>query len=404
MRRRHAWQLLVTLLLAPPVQAQDFNLRGFLDYRLVDSAESRSFVDGGLGKSRFGSDTSPLQFGGIGVHASYTPAAQWLALVDIQTQSTDEQTVDALEAYVRYRPVSTTPWRWSTRAGWFFPPLSLENDAIGWTTSRTLTPSAINSWIGEEVRVLGNEWRVERRRPGGAIGAVAAVYLGNDPTGELLAARGWSLSDLYYGPGSSVREPDNLDESPPYRYDPFVEIDHRLGWYAGLDWHDDARGRLSLLRYDNRADPATSTEFGADHEVYSWHTWFWALAGATQIGEVELLAQAMTGGTEIKPSPFFSTETEFSAGYLLAAWSRGDWQGAARIDVFTTQQLPETLSSPANEHGNALTLALNWRPLPWLRMSAEWLRADSSRTLRPELGDPERVVDTQLQLGARVLF
>lgn len=397
--------VLVAVLLRPPTaDAQEFGLRGYVDYRLVRSADALSFVDGGLGKTRFGADTSAVQFGGLGIQASFAPTAEWLALAEIQAQSSDEQTVDALEAYVRYRPVSTTPWRWSTRAGWFFPPLSLENDAVGWTTRRTLTPSAINSWIGEEVRALGSEWRIERRHAAGALEALAAVYLGNDPTGELIAARGWSLSDLYYGIGSSVREPDNLDDSPPYRYDPFVEIDDRVGWYAGINWRGDAWGRLSLLYYDNRADPATSTEFGHDHEVYSWYTDFWALGGETRIGEVELLAQAMTGSTFVQPSPRFSTETEFHAGYLLAAWGRGDWQGAVRVDLFATRQLPETLSSPANEHGNALTLALNWRPRPWLRLSAEWLRVDSSRTVRPELGDPERVIDAQAQLAARVLF
>ena len=46
---------------------------------------------------------------------------------------------------------------WSVKAGAFFPTISLENDDLGWTSPYTLTPSAINSWIGEELRTIGSE-------------------------------------------------------------------------------------------------------------------------------------------------------------------------------------------------------------------------------------------------------
>ena len=46
---------------------------------------------------------------------------------------------------------------WSVKTGAFFPTISLENDDLGWTSPYTLTPSAINSWIGEELRTIGSE-------------------------------------------------------------------------------------------------------------------------------------------------------------------------------------------------------------------------------------------------------
>src|SRR5258705_9405197 len=60
-----------------------------------------------------------------------------------------------------YRPVSTSAFRWSIKAGAFFPPISLENTEIGWTSPWTLTPSAINAWVGEELRTIGLEGRSE---------------------------------------------------------------------------------------------------------------------------------------------------------------------------------------------------------------------------------------------------
>ena len=65
--------------------------------------------------------------------------------------------VDALEAYARYSPQTSGDWQWSVKAGAFFPPISLENTEVGWTSPWTLTPSAINSWVGEEVKVVGGE-------------------------------------------------------------------------------------------------------------------------------------------------------------------------------------------------------------------------------------------------------
>lgn len=208
---------------------------------------------------------------GIVATAQVTPAL--LALADMQYQTTDHNAVSVLEAYLRYRPVSTTPLRWSVKLGEFFPPISLENDAIGWTSPWTLTPSAINSWIGEELRSIGAEARIEWRGAGQTIEGVAAVVRGNDPTGELLAARGWSLSDLTSGIGSLVREPDvyaiDRNRSVPLRFDPFVENDDRLGWYAGASWRAPGRGSIAVVRYAI-GGRATGCGCGEVLRVYSW--------------------------------------------------------------------------------------------------------------------------------------
>ena len=65
--------------------------------------------------------------------------------------------IDLLETYVSWRPQSNGVLRWNVRAGAFFPPVSLENDDLGWTSPYTLTPSAINSWVGSELRTIGGE-------------------------------------------------------------------------------------------------------------------------------------------------------------------------------------------------------------------------------------------------------
>ena len=56
------------------------------------------------------------------------------------------------------------------------------------------------------------------------------------------------------------------------------------------------------------------------------------------------------------------------------------------------------------EHGEAATLALNWRPREWLRVTGEALFVRSTRSARTEEGIAWLQNDRQLQLSARLLF
>ena len=102
--------------------------------------------------------------------------------------------------------------------------------------------------------------------------------------------------------------------------------------------------------------------------------------------------------------PGLLLDTRFNAGYLLAAWERGAWRPAIRIDAFQLRQLPDRLSAPLSEHGNALTIALNWRPVDWMRVTGEWLRVDSRRDQRTLEGLPAHQIDRQVQLSLRLLY
>jgi hypothetical protein len=403
--RARAFVAIAALALAREAAAEDAEVHGYLDCRLVVPASERSWTEGGLGKTRFGSGGFTQTCAQAGLVGSWQATPALLALADVQYATSGGGTLSVLEAYLRYRPVSTTPLRASFKLGAFFPPISLENDAIGWTSPWTLTPSAINSWIGEEFRSIGAEAQLEWRRDGYSIEGVAALVRSNDPAGELLAARGWSLSDLSSGIGTHVREPDVYafanGENSPLRFNPFLENDGRLGWYAGGTWRAPGRARVTFLRYDNRADP--STQSGGVSPVFSWHTKFWSGGAEGEWRNLVVLAQAMTGSTEIAPSPFFSTSTDFRAAYVLVGWNVGAWRLAVRGDAFSTEQVPRDIPDRTREHGSAATLALNWRPIEWLRLTGELVQVWSTRNqIVPAV--PERTVDHQIQFAARVLF
>jgi hypothetical protein len=396
--------------LSPPLRAQDFaqdfQVHGYADFRWVSAAEEPSWTRGGLGKTRYGGNDDGARFGAAALVASWQITPALLGIADLRTQPQPHSTTSLVEAFVRYRPVSTDAWRWSLKAGEFFAPISLENEGIGWTSLWTLTPSAIDSWVGEELRTFGGELRVEHRGEASTLEAAFAVFGANDPAGEILSARGWSLSDLVSGVGSRLREADAYAESlglaPPRRFDPFLEIDHRIGFYGDLTWRSQEFGRATLLYYDNRADPQDFHAFNHGDELFAWRTHFTSLGAQTEIGDLVLIGQAMAGTTEIAP-PGFRGEAHFFAGYVLAGWNLGAWRPALRLDAFGTRQDPDGPPS-MSEHGHAITVALNWRPCAWLRLTGEALRVDSSRDQRVTLGLAPHQIDNQLQINARVIF
>jgi hypothetical protein len=398
--------LLVLALLgaAPVAGAQDFHAQGFVELRgVATSVDDASWTDGGLGKTRFGDGDGPLSAGGA-LSLSWQASESVLAVVDLQANPQTSPELGVLSAYVRWRPVSTSNWRWSLRAGAFFPPVSMENDGVGWTSRWTLTPSAINSWVGEELRTIGAEARLEHRSEShGTIEGGISLFERNDPAGDLIAGRGWALGDITSPLNATVREPDANNGGQPIAYKPFVENDGRLGWLADFQWTSPGGARLRALHYDNRADPNSESD-QAGREVYSWRTRFDSLGAQLPRGQWVFVSQWMQGDTTIEPVPGLSFETGFRSWFLLAARDTGKWRPALRYDRFRIRNVPEFPDNPYDEDGEAWTLALNWRPREWLRVTAEWLRVDSTRGQRLFEGLAARQREQLLQLDLRYQF
>jgi len=394
---------LFALGIAPPAYAADFHFDGYADFRLIVPSNQESWQDGGLGKLRYGAEDSKpeLRFAEAVGQAVVLITPELMALAVARIEPEQRTFFDFLEAYVRYRPVSTTAWRWSVKAGAFFPPVSLENTEIGWTSPWTLTPSAINTWVGEELRTIGTEATLEWRSEARTLSAMASIYGWNDPAGVLVADRGWALHDRVTGLIDRPREPDVIAYAthvpePLYTYEA-LEIDNRPGWYAAGSWDEIGIAKLNVIYYNNEANPR------AIRKEVAWRTDFWNVGVSTQIGNVTLLAQGLTGQTLIVPSPFFFSDTDFSAAYLLAGWNISDnWRLAGRVDVFSNKETRPFAAGNMSEHGNALTAALNYLPYDWLRVTAEAIRVDSTRGQRTLDGVAPHAIENQLQLSARV--
>jgi len=385
-----------------PALAVDFHFDGYADLRLIVPSNQESWQNGMLGKLRYGAeDNKPearlAEAVGQAV-ALITPELMGLAVIRIEPEQ--RTFFDFLEAYLRYRPVSTTAWRWSVKAGAFFPPVSLENTELGWTSPWTLTPSAINTWVGEEIRIIGTEGMLEWRSEARTIAFMGSIYGWNDPAGILVADRGWALHDRVTGLIDRPREPDAIAYAthvpePLYTYE-VLEIDGRPGWYGAASWDETGIGKFNVIYYNNEANPK------AVYKQIAWRTDFWNVGVSTQIGNVTLLAQALTGDTLIVPSARFFSDTRFESAYLLAGWNVSqNWRVAGRVDVFSNSEKRPFPTGNLSEHGNAVTAAVNYLPYDWLRLTAEAIRVESTRGQRTIENLNPHAIENQIQFSAR---
>src|SRR5262245_58078445 len=229
-----------------------------LDLRAIDSNGQTSFLDNGQGKLRFDADHQGIQLGRLRAELNQPLGEVFSAHVEASTWDDDDKNPgDLTEAYLEYRPYPRAGFKSRVRAGAFYPPMSLESRAVGWETPYTITPSAIGTWIGEEVRTVGVEGQVDwlgtRLGHSFDLQLTGAAFGWNDPAGTQRAAHGWALHDrqttLFGRVGARQSNPALAKKEL------FAEIDHRPGYYLGAQARYLDRATLNLLHYDNRADP-----------------------------------------------------------------------------------------------------------------------------------------------------
>jgi hypothetical protein len=372
-----------------------------LELRLVESDGRDSFMDGGLGKLRYDADDEGMQLGRARLAWRGALGGNWHANVDLSAWSLDDHNaIDVTEAWLEWRPVPRSAWRSNVKVGAFYAPVSLEHRAPGWSNPYTISSSALNTWVGEELRTIGVAYELDRLgiADGGRFdyGVQVAVFGWNDPAGVIVAYRGFALHDyqtpLFGRIGTFAyggREQRVI----------FHEIDDRPGLYAGAWVRSDLGIELRALRYDNRGDPAVEAPSIDD---WAWDTRFNSL-GLRYDGPrgTALMAQWLDGITRATPDPRFTWN--FSAWYMLASQAFASHRFSARYDDFQTRQAAQYSAPPwTRESGNAVTVGWAWTLNPHVELAAEWLRVDSSYNIRALLGEAAEAIEHSLQLALRL--
>ena len=247
------------LALAATGRAADWEMS--FDTRLVTSDAGRSFMDGGLGATRYDRNDSGVQLGRARFALTASLGELWSAHLDAYAwDDKDRSPVGVTEAYLQFRPYPRAGYRFRLKAGAFYPPISLENRAAGWESPYTLSYSAINTWLAVEVRTIGLEgqldWLGTRTGHDFDLGLTAGAFGWNEGAGVVLASDGFMLHDRQTPVFGRVGQ---RGAAPLGAVEPFQQFDGRAGGYAGVEgrWLD--RVVLRVLRYDNRADPTNRT-------------------------------------------------------------------------------------------------------------------------------------------------
>jgi hypothetical protein len=400
MRKAPCGFMCSVLLCASGALAQDrLNVTGDLDLRWVHATGDTSYLNGGSGILRFDPNHEGVEFGRafIAPTLRLTDTVTLHAVLDAYGDYGGNP-VDLSEFYLDVRPFPTSFIRWRARVGAFFMPVSFENRGVGWTDVYSITPSAINTWIGEEFRTIGAEieacWLGASSGYLGDLAWVAAVYEMNDPAGELLAERGFALSDrastLFGGLGK-----------PHIAF--YNEIDHRPGFYTGLRWRHHDRLEVRVLRYDNRGDPGA---FTASHD-YAWRTRFTS-AGARLDASSHwtLITQYLTGDTAVGPDSFGESQffMRYHSSFALGSFEWSHERLTLRYDDFHTHQSSGFFGAPSNETGHSWTFAGTHEFGDHWQFIAEWLRVSSNFPPRAALGIPTAQIQSQVQLAVRYKF
>ena len=371
-----------------------------VDLRLVGADGRTSWLDGGLGKLRFDEDHDGVQIGRLRAAWSQ-PLGEVLNLrIDASLwRLSDYNALDLTEAYLEYRPYPRAGWRSRVRVGAFYAPISLEHRAAGWTNPYLISSSAINTWVGEELRTIGAEysldWLGTRSGHNFDAGLVAAIYGYDDPAGVIVANRGWSLHDRQTTLFGKVGEPG--DYPVPGRV-LFKEIDDRPGFYLGAQLRYLDRVELRFMHYDNRADPE---RFDPGINDFAWLTKFDSagLRFETANGWT-LITQWLDGETSIEPESGYE-EWSFNSAFALVSKAIGQHRISLRADWFHTDHYETSLPPGGKESGSAWTAGYSYERDEHWHFAVEALQIRSDVSQRVGLGEPANATERQLQLMVR---
>jgi hypothetical protein len=389
-----------SVLWAPFATAQErLDVTGELDVRWVDATGVPSFFDNGLGILRFDPDHEGLRLG----HALLVSNLRLAGPISFHLVADaygdhGSNFAGISEAFFEAQPSPIGFIQWDARLGTFFMPVSMENSGPGWTDVYTITPSALNTWIGEEFRTIGTQ--VQARWLGanfgypGDVALTGAVYAWNEQAGMLLAQRGFALTDRPSNVFGSLGEPPT---------DFYHEVDGRAGYYGAVTWRHRDFLEVRALHYDNLANPDAQTS-----TAYAWRTRFTTVgARLAPTSALTFIAQYIDGDTasggpveDIGP-PFKMT---YSTVFALTSFEWRRERLTARFDDFRTHQSTELVAPLSNDLGHAWTVGWQHDLGKGFALAAEWIRASSSFPPRTELGEPEAFIESQVQLAVRYRF
>ena len=356
-----------------------FVFSALFDAKAFVTDEEISTFDSGMGKVRYGGSDGNnhrerLRIGEIAGIGFAQVAPAFSGFVHLQYNPDQDDEIDIVEGAVRYRPASRSRFRYTLRGGAFLPTPSNENLGVAWSNLYTITNSAANTWIAEEVRPVGVDAELEYRGDAYNLTVGGTMFFANDRSGTALALRGFVLNDQKVGLFGESRTVvgERVDNRP------FVEVDGRPGFAVHAEVIDDTLGELVFFASDNRGDVEEEGEHGR-----AWATRYLTISVAPYLPyDVIANTTLMVGDTFTLPTGKGNVKlgTSFLTVSGLFAKEFGPFQLALRGEYFDQNELEDCDCRQLSERGIAVTAAATYRFGKFHRLTAEYLLVDSGRS------------------------
>lgn len=353
-------------------------LRALIDVRIARGPEFPSWTDSGPGKLRYGGRSRDagvehvtrielsqlaVQFGATlpwGIRAQ--------AQVNVQPDLSDDYAPALVEAFLR-REWEGQANSWGLQAGLAGNPFSLEHVGPAWTPEYTISASALDNWLWEEISIAGieGEWGYQGER-GPRLGIVLGAGYGPDQLGRLLALRGWVLGDGLSGLNSKLPLPNGT------RTDIFEERDDRPAAYALATISDPAeRGALKVGYFDNRGDQ------NADG---SWNTHFTTVGVVLHpLQNLDIVAQYLRGTALVRDT---TNDSSLRAYYALLSYRHRSHRATVRYDWFRVNDLDGGNSTSEQGDGITAGYAFEWGLRQRIAVEYTWLDSKRPRSAQSE--------------------
>jgi hypothetical protein len=346
-------------------------LRALFDFRLADGPEVPSWTDSGPGKTRFGGRATASGFEDVTRAELAELAIQFGAVlpwglraqlqVNIQHDVADGYEPWLMEALLR-KEWGEDDSGFGLQFGAMTVPFTLEHGGPAWSPERTLSASALNTWLWEDFTLAGIEGEWWRESPDGLkLGLLAGAGFGPDFFGKLIALRGWVMSDHLGGISGDLPLPNGT------RTDIFHEEDGQPAAYVLATIGDaDDRAALTLGALDNGGDQG-------EHGV--WSTRLATIGASFQPHpSVDVVLQYLDGEARVRD---LSNDSDLEAYYGLVSFQFREHRYTVRYDDFRVQDVDG--GNPTSERGEAVTAAYLYHWGLRHRVGVEHVWLDSRR-------------------------
>jgi hypothetical protein len=386
---------IIALAATAQAQEQTFSVTGILSGRTVRATGQPSWLTGGFGRLDYGgpavgqSRTVSQAVGQIG--ADWKPSRFFDVHIDglgrTQPSGYRGRNSGLVQAFADVRIPIGGADEIQLRGGQFFLPTSRENREALWSSPYTISFSAINNWIGQEVRPVGLDLQWKR---GFYFTFGATAFRNNDTMGTLLAWRGWSVGNrltvydevLPLPPISSLTKTDFFGLQRPDGTRPFEkDLDGRTGFSGRIRFQLPERGLIQITHLDNRGDHLRHVG------EYAWATRYNQISA--EVGNPEttiLLGEWMSGSTAMGRLDRAHVYVDFRSAYVLLSRKTGRARFSIRGDTFTTVDNVHAAQDAFGEHGHALTVAWLYELTPAVRSALEFTTITGNRQAAADSG------------------